>query len=579
MVYRRTRQISYTNVLLVIILLAAASAVFLNTLYNGFVYDDEFLILKNKWIRDIAFIPQIFSSHLWGFKLGSDSNYYRPLVHLVLMAEYHLFGLKAWAYHLTNILVYLSNTVLVYLIALQLLGKGVSEPQGMEAGAWGVARLGRERLIAFGAALLFAVHPVHVDVVAPASGVVELVMSFLYLAALHLYMRASSSKDGARRTVLLGISVFLSALSLFLKETAVTLIGVIIVYDLTAGGALRLNPRSWLRPCLRYLPYLLVVVFYILVRMHFLGGFVPHKQSSFLTVTQYLMNIPPLLAEYIRIYFYPVRLNIFYSFHPVLSIKDYSLLRLMPLILFVPVFIFLLVRYERRALFCVFFALAALSPALYFPGVGVRGAVFAERYLYIPSACISILVSSFLYHLLTRGRRPLLSRQGRSVFVLIIVLTAGAFSTKTILRNRVWENNYTLWKDTAGKTRDSKVVYINLGSAAGLMGHHEEAIEAYKRAYELAPDSPEIFNNLGVEFLETGQLDKALSAFMRAAALTSNPGTQAIIRNNLGDVFMRKGMLDEAIVQYAEALGLMPDSRRIAFKLERARRMRQAQQR
>jgi len=575
-VSKRIGKTSSVNIILITVILAAAAAVFLNTLYNGFVYDDEFLIIKNKWIRDIIYIPEIFSSHLWGFKLGSDSNYYRPFVHLVLMAEYHLFGLRAWAYHLTNILVYLPNAVLVYLIALQLLGENVSEPRTIEAHASGLAALGRSRLIAIGAGLIFAVHPVHVDVVAPASGVVELVMSFFYLAALYLYMRSTAVSAGAGRVAFFVISVLFSAVSLFLKETAVTLIGVLVAYDLTVGGGLRLNPKSWVRPGLRYIPYLLAVVFYILVRMHFLGRFVPYKQSSFLTIPQYFMNIPPLVAEYIRIYFYPARLNIFYSFHPVLSIKDYNLLTLMPLILFVPVFIFLLIKYKRTALFCIFLAFAALSPALYFPGVGVRGTVFAERYLYIPSMGISILVSSLIYWLLMKIKRPWFLRHGETVFLVIIVLITAAFSTQTVLRNRVWKNNYTLWKDTAGKTRDSKVVYINLGSAAGLMGRHSEAIAAYKKAYELAPDSPEIFNNIGVEFLESARLDEALAAFTRAIALTGNPGTVAIIRNNLGDVYMRKGMLDEAIGQYTEALSLLPDNRRIAFKLERARRIRDA---
>jgi len=568
----RIRQTSYSKIIIISVLIIAASVVFLNTLYNGFVYDDEFFILKNKWIRDFAFLPEIFSTHLWGFKLGSGSNYYRPLVHLVLMAEYHLFALTAWPYHLTNLLVHSANTVLVYLIALQLPDRKAYEPRPGEALAAGTVEDNKTGLIALGAGCLFAVHPVHVEAVAPASVVAELSLSFFYLASLYLYMRFTGAPAGPGRAALFAGSLLFSALGIFLKETAVTLIAVLFAYDLTAGGGLRLNAKSVLRCGFRYVPYMAIVLFYLLVRMHFLGGFVPLKQNAGMTTFQYFLNIPPLFAEYIRVLFYPEGLNVFYSFHPILSIRDYNFLVLLPLLLFIPIFIFLLIKYKRRALFCLFFAIFALSPALYLPGVGVRGNAFAERYLYIPSAGVAILVSALIYWFVMKLRTPELGRRRGTVFLAIIAIIAVVLSTGTILRNRVWESNYTLWKDSSTKTKDSKVVYINLGSAAGLAGHRSEAIDAYKKAFKIAPDSPEIYNNLGVEYLEAGELDEALVAFKKAFSLTSNPGTVAVIRKNLGDVYLGKGMLDDAIREYSEALRILPGNRFLELTLERVKR-------
>ncbi|MFQ5441159.1 MAG: tetratricopeptide repeat protein [Thermodesulfobacteriota bacterium] len=567
----RPRLTSDSNITFILILFVVACAVYLNTLHNGFVYDDEFVIVNNKWIRDLAYLPEIFSSTLWGFKLGADSNYYRPFVHLVLMAEYHLFGLSAWAYHLTNAVVHSANTVLVFLIALHLLGEKEYEPQGGRA----PAPYGRARLIALGAGLIFASHPVHVEAVAWAAVVADLFLTLFYFLSLYLYIKHLHTAGGAERTALLLFSLLFFFIDVFLKETAVTLIAVLFVYDLTAGGGLRLNPGSIVRAVFRYIPYLLIVSFYILIRMHFLGGFVPLKQSAYLTAFQYFLNIPPLFAEYIRVLFYPAGLNAFYSFHPVLSIRDYDFLVLTPLLLFVPAVIFLLMTYNRTALFCIFFAVLTLSPALYIPGVGVRGNAFAERYLYMPSAGFSIVMSVFIYWVLMKVRAPGVLRHRGTVFLVIIAVITAAFSVQTIRRNRVWENNYTLWKDTAAKTKDSKVVYINLGAAAGAAGRRAEAIAAYNRAIELAPYSPEIYNNIGIEYLESGRLDDALAAFKKAYTLTSNLGYLAIIRKNMGDVYLSKGMVDAAIREYTGAVRVKPYDKAVRRRLEKARELKE----
>lgn len=573
-VSQRLRITLDSNIIPIIVLLAAASVVYLNTLYNGFVYDDEFIIVNNIWIRDFSHIPEIFSSHLWGFKLGSDSNYYRPFVHLILMAEYYIFELLAWPYHLVNLLAHSANTILVYLIAIHLLEAGTYGQRVVELPAPGASIESNTRLIAFGGGLLFAVHPVHVEAVAPASVVAELSLSFCYLASLYLYMRSCAAPANTGRAVFYIVSLCLSALGIFLKETAVTLIAVLFAYDLIMGRSFRLNPRSMLRCGLRYTPYLLVVLLYILTRMHFLGGFAPFKQNAQLTIYQCFLNIPLLFAEYLRLLFYPAGLNVFYTFHPVLSMGEYDVLVLLPFLFFVPIFFFLLIRRNRLALFCIFLAVLALSPALYIPGVGVKGNAFAERYLYVPSAGFSILISSFIYWSLTKIRRPAVPSQRCVAFLIIIAVITVSFSTQTILRNRVWESNYTLWKDAAEKTKDSKVVYVNYGSAAGAKGYHSEAIEAYRRAYEIAPDSPEIFNNLGMEYLELGRLDNALAAFKKALSLTSNPGSVVVIKKNLGDVYLKKGMLDDALREYSEVLLIVPESKFIAEQAEWVKRLR-----
>src|SRR6266478_6190435 len=90
--------------------MALAVTANLNLLWNGFVYDDGSQILQNPWLREsvtVSTILRIFSTNVWGF-LGPSgiSNYYRPFMHLLNIACFHLFAFRPWGYHLTSILIH-----------------------------------------------------------------------------------------------------------------------------------------------------------------------------------------------------------------------------------------------------------------------------------------------------------------------------------------------------------------------------------------------------------------------------------------------------------------------------------------
>lgn len=529
--------------------------VYSNTLYNGFVYDDEFIILENRWIKDISYIPEIFSSSMWGFKLGSDSNYYRPLVHLVLMAEYHLFGFTPWAYHLINILVHAANTVLVFLITLSLFNNPSNEGRNGP-------------FAAFIAGAAFAVHPVHVEAIAPASVIAEMALSLFYLLTLYFYILHTRSV-GVKRTLLLALSILSFSLDMFLKETAVTTLAVLFVYDLTSGRDDGFSVKSVIKR-LAYIPYLAVLVLYLIVRSHIMDGLVPVKQSSYLTPFQYFLNVFPFLADYIKLFFLPLGLNAFYVFHPIYSLGELGPSTAWVLVLLASIVIAVSTK-NRIALFAILWALLALAPALYIPGVGARGNAFAERYLYLPSAGFSIAAAIGFLSIFRR----LPAKFSAKALLASLAMIAAVFSVFTFQRNKIWLNDYTLWRDTAVHTKDSAVVYINLGAAADTLGKREEAIEAYGNALKLSPYSAELHNNIGVLCSDMGKLDEAIEAFRKAETLTSNYGYLSKIHLNIGNVYVKKRMLDEAEGEFEKALSYNPESIKIRSGLEEIRRLRE----
>ncbi len=521
---------------MVILVALAAAVVFANTLWHGFVFDDGFQVLGNRWIRDAGSLPEIFTTPAWGFDPERSSNYYRPLMHLVFMIDFHLFGLTPWGYHLVNIIVHAVNSILVYLLARHLFfgDEGHGEGGAVLKGAH----------LALASALLFALHPVHTEAVAWVSAIPELGFTLFFLLSLYLYIMAYENNG---RWVL-PLSWLSFILALLFKETGVMLFFVVVAFDISFK---KKGASGWGLALRRYLPYIIILIFYIIVKLLVSGGLVPKVQHEELSGFQYFINIFPLVSDYIRLIFFPVDLNAFYVFHPVLSVLDLRVLASIIVIApFVVLFVINLRRKDRAAAFAWLLALLPLLPALYIAGAGARGSAFAERYLYLPSAGFLI----FIIYWFACFLRRFVKRRANVIFVIVIVLACGVFSAATFARNNVWKDNYSLWKDSAQKTLDSDLVYVNLGSAADERGYKAEALSAYESALSLNPNSTEAHNNLGVLYFETKEYELSLKNYEEALEETTKQSDRALINENMGNVYYAMGSLGEAVGRYKEAV-------------------------
>jgi len=165
---------------LIFLILLVSCAVYSNTLLNDFLYDDTGQVLENRWIRDVKYIPVIFSKSVWSFQDETViSNYYRPLMHLFFLLNYHVFGLRPWGFHLLNVLFHAGVSVLVFVISARLL-RASSNPSPLTENGFAGSLLSPP----FVGALLFAAHPIHTEAVAWVSGVPELSYTFFFLLSL-----------------------------------------------------------------------------------------------------------------------------------------------------------------------------------------------------------------------------------------------------------------------------------------------------------------------------------------------------------------------------------------------------------
>jgi hypothetical protein len=209
------------NLVSILIVFVVSLGVYANSLFNDFVYDDVPQVLENRWIRDTEYIPDILSKDVWAFEREEGGwNYYRPLMYLVYMANYHVFGLRAWGFHLVNLLFHAGVSILVFLIIYALLT------------TWRLGKSSSPLGPSLAAALFFAAHPIHTEVVAWVAGIPELTFTLFLLISFFFYMRSGDGKL-IKGNYLLSLAFF--PLALLSKETAVILPLLLILYDFALG--------------------------------------------------------------------------------------------------------------------------------------------------------------------------------------------------------------------------------------------------------------------------------------------------------------------------------------------------------
>lgn len=522
----------------IVIIALVAFGVYANSLLNGFVFDDSYQVLQNPWIKDTSHLREIFTSGVWKFR-DTAGNYYRPVMHLINVLNYRIFGLHPWGFHLTNVILHTITSLLVFIIAL---------------GLFRETRTHYPFSPAFVTAVLFATHPIHTEAVSWIAGLPDLSFSLFYLLAFLLYIRATS--DGRvtspLKLTLSAVSFFLSALC---KEPALTLPAVMFAYDFAFFGPGALRRTGDLAK--RYLPFAAAAILYGILRLNALRGFVPFREPEGLTSLQYVLSTFPLFVQYLGKLIMPIRLNAYYEFHPVRSFFEAkAILAIVTTLGFLACTIIIAMKKSRTVFFYLAAIVLPLLPALYIKALP-PGTKFGERYLYLSVFGFGMLIARGLERLGSRGRRG-------TGAVIVLVLVTGFYAVSTIQRNTVWKDNYSLFSDTVNKSPNSPNAHNNLGAAYGKMGLTDKAIEQYLIALRLKPDHPDIHNNLGTGYLDKGWYDKALEQFQEALRL--NP-RHAGAHEHMGDVYSHQGSLDLAIRHYKEALLIKGDSPSLYNKL------------
>ena len=506
---------------------------YIATLSFGFVYDDVPQILKNPAVHSWRFVPQFFTAHVWAAIYPNTSgNYYRPLFLLWLRVNYALFGPKPFGWHLTSIACHVLATWLVFRLverccinasapagvvppglksvsfkALNGTAKAVPYPKTHE-------KLSDARLTAFIAALIFGVHPAHVENVAWISGVTDPLMACFVLGSLCAFLSFRES----RNVSCAALSVGLFALALLSKETAVVLpvlifAGVLIFVREGDGGE---GFGRRLADAMREsVPFLLVVVIYAAARFRALGG-LSHPTIPIGWKAVFL-TWPAVLWFYAQHLILPLRSSEFYPLDYVGHATAGALLRPLALMLVtavVFVVLFWAVR-ERSQKTVGYFALALIIIPL-LPVLDLRsltpGDIVHDRYLYLPSAGFAVLLALFIREC---GQRLPEGRLSFAPAAITMAIVAG-FAGVAVVQQLQWASDLALYSRGLQSAPANLTVRDNLANALMDANQPARAIQLYLDVLQRDPSFWRSNFNLGLAYYKVGNYEDAEGYLQRA---------------------------------------------------------------
>ncbi len=490
-------------------------------------FDDDLYVTGNDHVREGLTADSV----RWAFTTTHNANWF-PLTWLSHMLDVQLFGLDARWHHLTNLLLHVANTLLLFLVLHR-----------MSGAPWQSAFV----------AAAFGVHPLHVESVAwvaERKDVLAALFWMLTLLAYCLYVE----RPKLQRYLLV---VLLFALGLMSKPMLVTLPFVLLLLDFwplqrlgkatngETGAAL-----GWdaIRPLIREkLPlfYLTLLSIFVTYRVQQAGGAVVPIETMPLGLR--ISNALVSYLGYLRKTLWPSDLAVFYPYPS--SFPAWQVLGSALLLVAISTAV---VWKARRAPYLMtgwLWYLGTLVPVIGLVQVGRQS--MADRYTYIPSIGLFIVVAWGVPELLRswRHRRLMLAVASTAVLVALCIATSQ--------QTRHWQSSIALFGHALDVTRDNYVAHYNRGAAYSDLGRHEQAIVDFDAAIGINPKDAMIHDYRGVAHAALGHHDQAIRAYDEAIALSP---TYSSAYYNRGLSELQLGKDEAAIDDFTRAIELDPMS-------------------
>jgi tetratricopeptide (TPR) repeat protein len=520
------------QMLVCLFLIVATLVVFWQVSNHDFLnFDDNTYVTENQRVQ-AGFTGE---GIIWAFTT-THANFWHPLTWLSYMLDCQLFGLEAGLHHLSNLLLHVANSILVFLVFSRMTGA-----------------LWRSGLVA----ALFALHPFHVESVAWVSERKDTLSTLFWLLTMASYVWYVK-RPGVNRylTVLL-----FYVLGLMAKPMLVTLPFVLLLLDYWPLGRFQIELSGGLishlkKPQQRLVSLRLVgekmpliVIAGALSVLAFLaqqsGGAIGSLDKY--PISMRIANALVSYASYIGKMIWPQHLALPYPHPGIVPLWQAAGAGLFLLSASV-----LVVRWARKHPYLIvgwFWYLGTLVPVSGLVQVGSHA--MADRYTYVPLIGLFIMVAWGVSDLVPKWRHRNLVMTISTGFVL------SALMVTSWLQVGRWKNSVTLFTHTLKVTSHNVKAHNNLGTALLDQGRLAEAAAHFSEALRINPYNAALRYNLGLALLRQENLQEAVARF--SEALRMNPNLMAAHRD-LGTALLRQGKPDQAIVHYSEALRIEPDS-------------------
>jgi len=539
-----------------LILVIAIIAVYWQVGNHEFVdFDDNEYVTKNRHVQ----AGLTSDSITWAFTSTHAANWH-PLTWLSHMLDCQIYGLNPGGHHLTNVLLHILNTILLFLIFRRMTGA-----------LWKSAFV----------AALFALHPLHVESVAWVAERKDVLSTFFWMLTMGSYVWYVERR-GMRRYLLV---LLFFALGLMAKPMLVTLPFVLLLLDYWPLGRFHIRyvddvqhtedvstkdtrrkkgkPRyaaenalqadnnttsnyrwSLVLPLLREkIPFLILAAVSSIVTFYVQQG---GGAVGSLYAFPFIIRISNALASYISYIekmLWPQHLALLYPH----VLEGWKIAGAFLILIFIS---YVAVRVMKRFPYIIvgwFWYLGTLVPVIGLVQVGSQS--MADRYTYVPLIGIFIIIAWGASDILTRWqyRRAFLAISAGCILSVLTIVTW--------MQLQYWQNSISLFEHTINVTTDNFTMHCCMGTALAEQGKIDEAVVHYTEALKIKPDYAEAHYGRGVVLQEQDKIDEAISHYTEALKIKPD---YADVHYNLGIALVRQGRVDEAISHYSEAMRINP---------------------
>jgi len=538
-----------------ILLTAICFLTFINTLRNGFVYDDFSVIADNPRVKNAKNIKHLFNLNYFkivdkGKQTAFGEGSYRPAVTLTYFIDSFLWNAKPWGSHLSNLLFHVVNTLLLYYITLIILNN---------------------KKISLFSALFFTIHPVVTESVCAIGFREELLIVLFCLTGICFIHKKSDSQNQLFNCLMDFLCTLCYLAALFSKEMA-------IVFPIIIAMILYLSGKSFKENRFLFLMLAVVSIYYIVIRFYIMVN--PNKEiltypgGSFLTN---LYTMATVFFGYLKLIVFPVTLIADHQINHKRYFFDIEVLCSLAIVLFlISCSIFKFFKKRSITAFGILWFYISLMPV---SNIIKIDNIFAERYLYFPLLGISVFFG-YVWN-------KLFLIKLKSALCLTTVIVS-ILSARSIARNNDWQNSVSLWKSTAKAQPYSSKAYsnlafhyfsqnkfktaikyylkclsisntakdrYNLANCYRKIGDYKRAVSEYYQAIDIEDGFAEVYNNLGLSLIEIGKYDEAEKVLKKGLYYSKN---DSYLMENLGLLYDLKGDYDNAEKYMLNSIKLDP---------------------
>lgn len=540
-----------TSIVLAIMLGVISLVIYANTLKNGYVLDDSSAITENKIVtKGTSAIPELLSTPYRRGYVVTSNDLYRPLSLVMLAIEYQFFGADPKVNHLANILLYAGCVIMLFFFIDRFFER-------------------KKTAVAFMGALIFAVHPIHTEVVANIKSSDELLCFFFAFLSLYIYLKYMQA--GKLIHLLAGSCFFF--LSLLSKETVVTFLAIIpLVFFLYRN-------ENKQRAVYITLGAVVMVALFLGVRFSVLSAYdanhvtnVPAIDNALaatnLSFESRLATAVLILGKYVLLLFVPYPLICDYSYNTIPYAHFSNIWVILSLLVYLALGVYgirgILKDRKDPIAFSILFFLITISLFTNIPFL--IGSTMAERFMFFGSVGFCLAIALLIEKWVGAPDLAIILLKHPKVAGVMIPLSI-LFAALTFGRNRDWVDNYTLYKTDLAKAPNSAKLnyFVGLEYETTLVQNEKDAqkqndlrkegLTYLRRSITIEPDFTDAQAGLGNTYVFFSQYDSAEVHEKKALELypLSDKNT-----SNLAYIYYRQQKFRQSIDLSKKAVELNP---------------------